>query len=63
MITLEMKREDLKRLQFELEKVQECIVRIAAVHPAHMEELKVKKSNIKRGAIISFANLFIFCAA
>ncbi|KAI8076109.1 hypothetical protein BDF21DRAFT_422624 [Thamnidium elegans] len=39
-VTLELKKEDLKRLKLELEKVQECIVKIKGAHPTRIDKLK-----------------------
>ncbi|GAA5798235.1 hypothetical protein HPULCUR_003635 [Helicostylum pulchrum] len=39
-VTLELKKEDLKRLKLELEKVQECIVKIKSAHPTRIDKLK-----------------------
>ncbi|KAI9338894.1 hypothetical protein BD770DRAFT_373159 [Pilaira anomala] len=39
-VTLELKKEDLKRLKLELEKVQECIEKIKNAHPTRIDKLK-----------------------
>lgn len=42
-MTLELKKQDLKRIEGELEKVQACILKISEAYPERVEALKVRK--------------------
>lgn len=46
MVTLELKKEDLKRLESELEKVQKSILMIGEAHPSRIDKLKSKLPSI-----------------
>ncbi|CAO3656187.1 unnamed protein product [Mucor hiemalis] len=41
-VTLELKKQDLKRIEEDLEKVQACILKISTAFPERVEELKLK---------------------
>jgi hypothetical protein len=41
-VTLELKKQDVKRIQSELDKIQACILKISTQYPDRVEKLKVK---------------------